>query len=200
MKAELYSTLVLNSNNISLTVYQGKRSKNVILLSSLHKSVVCSDNCKKTPASIAYYNKTKYGVDVLDQKARLYTTKVQSRRWPLQVFYNILDLSVINATIIYNEVLGSKIGRRHFILKLIEELAGHNEENENLGDAMDTIANELGEDSSPQPKIKLRNNCAVKCTKMSRNKTTKYYSKCKKPTCGKCIANMKKIIICKLCK
>lgn len=92
--------LVLNSIDTSLTVYQGENpSKNVLLLSSLHKSVVCSDNRKKTPASIAYCNKAKYGVDVLDQNARIYKIEVHSKRWPLKVFNNILYLSVINSVI-----------------------------------------------------------------------------------------------------
>ena len=61
---------------MTLTVYQGKRSKNVILLCTVHKSVSFSDGRKKLPDSIQYYNSTKYGADILNQKARLYTTKV----------------------------------------------------------------------------------------------------------------------------
>ena len=76
MKAAIYSSTIFKSNNMTLTVYQGKRSKNAILLSTVHKSVSFSDGRNKLPDSIQYYNSTKYGVDILDQKARLYTTKV----------------------------------------------------------------------------------------------------------------------------
>ena len=78
------------------------------ILSKVHKSVSFAVGRKKLPDSIQYYNSTKYGVDILDQKARMYTTKVASRRWPLQVFYNLLDLAAINAAIVYQEVRGNK--------------------------------------------------------------------------------------------
>lgn len=51
--------------------------------------------------------------------ARKYSTKVSSRRWPLQVFYNILDLAATNALVLYREVTGTKISWRDFLLKLI---------------------------------------------------------------------------------
>ena len=90
MKAPLYSTMILQARNTTLTVYQAKTSKNVLLLSNLHNSVLCSDNRKKTPETVDFYNHTKFGVDVLDQKARFYSCRVQSRWWPLQVFYNVM--------------------------------------------------------------------------------------------------------------
>ena len=58
--------------------------------------------------------RTNYGVNILNQKARLYTTKVAGRQWPLQEFYNILQFAVINAVIVYNEALGQVIGRHNF--------------------------------------------------------------------------------------
>ena len=76
MKFPLYSTIVLKNRSTSLTVYQCKPSKNVLLLSTIHIIVTCADNKKKNPETIEYYNATKYGVGVLDQKARKYTTKV----------------------------------------------------------------------------------------------------------------------------
>ena len=58
--------------------------------------------------------------------ARLYTTKVASRRWPLQVFYYILDFAAINAKNVYNETNGTKLSRIKFILHLIQELTNVN--------------------------------------------------------------------------
>jgi hypothetical protein len=43
-------------------------------------------NNKCPPETIAFYNDTKYGVDMLDQMAKKYSTKVSSRRWPLRHF------------------------------------------------------------------------------------------------------------------
>ena len=97
MKTPLHSTMILRYQNTTLTMYQGKPSKNVLLLSTVHKPVSCSENKKKTPETIEYYIETKYGVlEVLEEKVRMYTSKVSSRGWPLQVFYNVLDLAAIN--------------------------------------------------------------------------------------------------------
>ncbi|GFQ83645.1 uncharacterized protein TNCT_189581 [Trichonephila clavata] len=55
--------------------------------------------------------------------ARKFTTKSKSCRWPLQVFFNILDLAGINAWILYKQTTGDNISRQEFLLKLAVELA-----------------------------------------------------------------------------
>ena len=127
MKASLYSSTVLKNDTCTLTVYQGKVAKNVLLLSTMHNYITFSDGRKKLPETVAYYNATKFGVDILDQMARKYSTKVSCRRWPLQVFYNLLDFAAINSHIIYKEVTNEKLSRREFIQKLIEEICGTNQ-------------------------------------------------------------------------
>ena len=54
--------------------------------------------------------------------ARNYTVKAASRRWPVQVFYNILDLAAINSWTLYNKTLGRNMPRRDYILELSKEL------------------------------------------------------------------------------
>ena len=41
-----------------------------------------------------------------DQMAKKYNMKSGSRRWPLQVFFNILDLAGIIAWILYKKTIG----------------------------------------------------------------------------------------------
>ena len=84
----------------------------------MHPDVKIQDNPKKFPATIAYYNSTKYGVDIVDQMASKFSVKAGSRRWAVHVFYNILDLAAINAWILYKEVTKKKISRRNFLLQL----------------------------------------------------------------------------------
>ncbi|XP_066943494.1 piggyBac transposable element-derived protein 4-like [Macrobrachium rosenbergii] len=48
-KAPLHSTKILKNNNMTLTVYQGKTNKNVLLLSTVHKNVSVSEEGKKFP-------------------------------------------------------------------------------------------------------------------------------------------------------
>ena len=71
MRNEQFATKLYKSDDdILLTVYQGKRKKNVLLLSTLHADATIADNQKETPETVKCYNDTKYGVDVVDQMAR----------------------------------------------------------------------------------------------------------------------------------
>ena len=125
-KMTLFSSDLYKSENCTLTVYRSKPKVKVPLLSTKHTGVRIEDNYKRVPETIAFYNKTKYDVD---QMARKYSVKAGSFRWPLQVFFNIMDLAAINAWILYKECSRSKISRREFIFCLAEELTGENKEN-----------------------------------------------------------------------
>ena len=74
--------------------YQGKRSKSVNILNTLHPYVTIREegNPKKNSNTILLYNSTKNGVNVLDQMSRCYSEKSAIRGWPMHVFYNVLDL------------------------------------------------------------------------------------------------------------
>ena len=93
-------------------------TKIFVLLSSLHQTVGNRDSTKKIPDTVEFYNATKFGVHVIDQMARTYSVKAASKRWPVQVFYNILDLARISAWILFKEVTGNTITRRDFLLQL----------------------------------------------------------------------------------
>ncbi|XP_043506207.1 uncharacterized protein LOC122526717, partial [Polistes fuscatus] len=102
-----FSSLLYKSNNITLTIYKSKPKKKVFILSSKHKCIKIGKSNKKLPETVEFYNKTKFGVDITDQMAKKYSVKSGSRRWPLQVFYNILDLAGINSWILYKETTDS---------------------------------------------------------------------------------------------
>lgn len=53
------------------------------------------------PEIIEFYNSTKGGVDSLDQKCTIYCTRRRTRRWPMAIFLRILDISGVNAYIVY---------------------------------------------------------------------------------------------------
>ena len=77
---------------------------------------------KKKPEAVTFYNKTKCGVDIVDQMTRQYTVKASTGRWPLAVFYNISDLACINAYVLYKKKTGDAISRRNFMSQLATEL------------------------------------------------------------------------------
>jgi len=85
--------------------------------------VKIANNYKLLPETVEFYNKTKFGVDAIDQMARKYSVEASSRRWPLQIFYNILDLAGINAWRLYKDTTDENITRKQFLYQLAEELA-----------------------------------------------------------------------------
>ncbi|GBP55934.1 ATP-dependent DNA helicase PIF1 [Eumeta japonica] len=119
---ELYKTSLLKTGDTTLTVYQTKPNKNVLMLSTMHQDITISSSSKKKPETVLFYNSTKYGVDVVDSMSRKYTVKAASRRWPVHTFYNLLDLAAINAWVLYKIINNSKIKRRDFVLQLGEKL------------------------------------------------------------------------------
>ena len=74
-----------------------------------------------------FYNKTKGGVDSLDQMVHAYMSKRQALRWPLTFFCNLLDVAAIAAYICFTDQnpkrnIGKKHSRRVFLEMLGEEL------------------------------------------------------------------------------
>uniref|UniRef100_A0A1B0BR31 PiggyBac transposable element-derived protein domain-containing protein n=1 Tax=Glossina palpalis gambiensis TaxID=67801 RepID=A0A1B0BR31_9MUSC len=88
----------------------------------MHLSVDIQKKDTRIPETVRVYNSTKFGVDVTDQKARKYSVKSKSQRWPLQVFSNILDLAGITSWILYKEATDEEISRQEFLFQLAEEL------------------------------------------------------------------------------
>lgn len=106
----------------TLTVYQGRKEKNVALLSSFHEKVSTNEELPNLPNVIETYNKTKVGVDLIDNMTRLCSVRCKSRRWTVVFFFNILNMSGINSWILYKKCNNSKISRRDFLTGLVEEL------------------------------------------------------------------------------
>ena len=108
---------------LQLDNIQSKEKESCWHPGSMHRSVNI-DQChkKKLPETIQYYNKSKVGVNVLDQMVRYHTSKSSTRRWPVAVFFSILDCACINAYIIYCLTTKLKLSRRQFMLELIKEL------------------------------------------------------------------------------
>lgn len=163
----------------------------MLLLSSKHKSIKIEKSDKRIPETIKFYNSTKFGVDMTDQMARKYSVKSKSRRWPLQIFFNILDLAGINSWVLYKEATGEKISRQQFLFQLAEELA------EDFQDAQQKEQEDIQETSTNSSSVScVRKKCQIRFCK-KKNKTTKICFECKKYVCGKCA--FQKPIICKIC-
>ena len=61
-------------------------------------------------------------MDVFDQMTRMYLVEASRRRWPINEFYNMINLALINTHILYKHVHKEGISRRKFIQRMFEEL------------------------------------------------------------------------------
>ena len=93
----LYDSESAYNENATVLKYQSKRRKSVILLSSMHDTSIVDpyQNPKKRLEMVLFCNSTKGAVDTLDKMAHTYTVKRKTQRWPLVMFFNIIDMATI---------------------------------------------------------------------------------------------------------
>ena len=99
-----------------------KIKKSVCLLPTIHNSPSVDDSAKNKPDVILFYNKSNVNVDVVDQIVRKYSTHSASRRCPVAVWCNVLNIAALNTWILYKKATEKTISRKNFTLQFIEEL------------------------------------------------------------------------------
>ena len=160
-------------------------SASVSLISSSLPSTCRVDESHKKrlqeTISFSFYNKTKCGVDVCDQMVRQNTTKAESRRWLVHVFYNLLDFGGINSWNLFTQATKQKIKRSDFLLGLGEQLCERFSSLKNGG----TI--------EEQGRLQLRRKCQVPT---HYNMTKVVCSECDRFCCGTCVASKKTVVVC----
>ena len=65
-------------------------------MSTMHSEKKRDKDTGKEEISI-FYNQEKGGVDSHDQMRSLYTTARKTNRWPMRLFYGIIDSAALNA-------------------------------------------------------------------------------------------------------
>ncbi|CAL9702363.1 unnamed protein product [Knipowitschia caucasica] len=118
-----FTTQLFSTTGATLTVYTPKRKKAVYILSSMHNLVQTEDTTKRKPNTVTLYNTTKCGVDIMDQMVREYSVRSGTRRWPVAVFYNMIDMAALNAHVLYQACTGKQERRVAFLVALARELA-----------------------------------------------------------------------------
>ncbi|GBP92640.1 PiggyBac transposable element-derived protein 4 [Eumeta japonica] len=108
------------TKDITLSSYVPKKNKAVVLISSMHHTASVDQSTQK-PEIILYYNHTKIGVDLLNQRCSNYSTSRRTRRWPLNIFYRLLDISSSYAYIIYCSNQAQKTESRFKFLKWLAQ-------------------------------------------------------------------------------
>ena len=126
-KRPLHSSEFAFRPNMMLVSYVAKEKRVVNLITTVHNTTAVVEDNNNKPEPVIRYNKTKGGVDLMDQKVTSYTSTRVTRRWPMAMFYNIVDIAALNAEIVYhlsNPEVNAKLKdkRRHFLKNLGTEL------------------------------------------------------------------------------
>lgn len=182
------------SKHETLVSYIPKKNKAVILISSMHHSRSTDVESNK-PEIISFYNSTKGGVDALDEKCTIYSSSRRTRRWPMAIFYQILDMSCVNAFVMHNCFKNNENTSRIKFMKalaksLTEPFMRRRFENPRINlDIRNSIKRILAlEEPVPfeaEEKLEVRKYCYLCPSKLHR-KTFYLCCDCKKPICLSC--------------
>ncbi|XP_045505028.1 piggyBac transposable element-derived protein 4-like [Colias croceus] len=183
---------------LTLVSYKPKPSKMVFVLSSCDEEGTVHPTTGK-PNMIHFYNETKGGVDTFDQMCSTMSCSRKTNRWPMAMFYGILNMSFINSYIVYcDNVLSKKekpLGRRDFMKKLSNTLMTPWMETRqqmltlptNIKEKISGMLPKRQAEPSTQredvPEPKKRKYCAF-CPSKIRRMTKTMCDSCKNPICG----------------
>lgn len=107
-----------------MVTYQAKQSKQVVLLSTTHEKAEINESGK--PDIVEFYNATKGAVDTFDEMSCTMSCSRKTRRWPLCIFYGMLNSIIINSFVIYvHQAVSNKIkpmSRREFAKEISDQL------------------------------------------------------------------------------
>ena len=97
-----FNTLYGYQKKAMIVSYCPKKGKVVTLLSTMYSNKGTESTApEKKPEIIMYYNATKGGVDIMGQMVKWFTSKRKTRRWSMVIFYNMRDISALNAFIVW---------------------------------------------------------------------------------------------------
>ena len=109
-------------DKVTLLCQRVKTTKRIEILSTVHHNPSVIENEKSHMHM--FYNATKGGVDTFDQICSALTCSRKTRRWPICVFYGIINIVVNNSFYIHQNLPGNKLYiRRQFSVDLAMELA-----------------------------------------------------------------------------
>ncbi|KAL0894586.1 hypothetical protein ABMA27_013153 [Loxostege sticticalis] len=190
------STLYGFTGQNTILSHVPRQNKAVILLSSMHHAEAFDEATGK-PEIIEFYNKTKGGVDEIDKKCSIYTSSRRTRRWPMVVFYRMLDISTVNSHVLYDIHNEKTTERGIFIKELARSLVLPHLKRRVMNERLPRelrlcLTRVLGKDMpvSEPPKVdeegsKKRRRCHTCPLKVQRKSTHTCYL-CKKHVCLQC--------------
>lgn len=191
---ELGNSIYCYDGMKTLVSIKTKINKSVLILSFMHESsATCPDTGK--PEMNIFYNQTKGGVDAFDQMCGSRSCSRKTRRWPLCVFYGMLNMACINSWIILDHSLQrsgkKKISRKDFMINLHEQLTKPwLEERVKLPTLQRSLKNLIGDiikipqtQDQREPAVLKRTTCFM-CPSKKRRMTSVYCKSCNRAFCA----------------
>ena len=199
-------------DNLTLVSYipksktKTKKKKNVLLISSMHHEGKIDQDTddEKKPEIITFYNATKGGVDVVDMMMGKYSVSRNSRRWPLTLFFALLNISCVNSYILYVHNPQNKLKHRKFIkevgLVLLEDNLKRRLQNIHLEKSIRAGIARMFPEAAVATSSQSLQCKAKRCAFCPRSKDQKIKTVCS--TCGKhvCSDHSKMTVSCKDCE
>lgn len=179
----------------TLLSFVPKKNRVVCLISSMHNTIE-TNNLKKKPEMICFYNSTKAGVDLLDMKCAVFSSNRKTRRWPLAVFYRLINICSVNSFIVFMSYKGTPMMERFKFIKSLGKdlIVPHLRKRLTIAnlprDLKMDINKILGNNAPvvedvPQDRLQKRKTCE-KCPPGSDRKTQHTCIKCTLAICGQC--------------
>ncbi|UYV61950.1 hypothetical protein LAZ67_1007149 [Cordylochernes scorpioides] len=121
-----YNSIFGFTQNTTLVSYVPKKSKAVLLLSTMHSTPTIDEESgfKLKPEIVTFYNLTKGGVDMVNQMCGTYSVGRRTNRWPLCLFFDLLNVAGINSEIIFKSlnINSPRVPRRIFLKNISLQL------------------------------------------------------------------------------
>lgn len=192
-------------NNTTLLSYVPIENKTILLISTKHHYK--SENPDtKIPDIKSFYDRTKTGVQILEERILNNTCGRRARRWSMAIFYRLLDISCVNAQILHQMYKSTEaITTFNFLKKIAKSLVQQELERRVTKhglrrDLRMTIRRILGSNFSSDQvtkpfigKLEKRKRCTV-CPARRNRKTSYACYLCNYPMCLECSQK-----VCKVC-
>lgn len=198
----IHSSMFGFTKELTLVSYIPRRGKNVILVSSMHHhdDIDLNSGEKSKPVIITEYNETKGGVDVVDKLSASYDCARNTRRWPMVIFFNMLNVAGINAQVIFSaNNPDTDIVRRHFLRTMAKDLIiPHMQRRALLTNLPRTLKLRLQEMVGVQERVEQQNVIPGRCSYCDWKKNRKTRFSCFKCNNYMCLEHIS--AICSNCK